>query len=151
MIINLEKNIMGNCNNKIEVDQPIDIVWETIKDFHDMSWASDAITSVTKVGSKSGHDPGAKRIINGAFHETLIEIHPDNYTFSYSIDDGPRPVSSSVVEKYVGVVKLSKYGSGTLVEWNLVFTSENDIEVVEFCTPIYSACLHSLKEHLIHW
>lgn len=141
---------MGNCNNKIKIEQSIDTVWETIKDFHDMFWASDIITSVAKVGSKNAHEPGAKRILNDAFHETLIKIDSDNYTFSYSIDDGPGPVSSSVVEKYVGVVKLSEYGSGTLVEWNSVFTSENDNEVVEFCAPIYTACLHSLKEHLNH-
>jgi len=146
----LEKNILGNCNNKINIEQSIDTVWATIKDFHDMLWASDVITSVVKVGGKTGYEVGAKRILNDAFHETLIEIDPYNYTFSYSIDDGPGPVSSSVVEKYVGVVKLSKYGSGTLVEWNSVFTSENDNEVVEFCTPIYSACLHSLKKHLNH-
>ena len=139
---------MGNCNNTIKVEQSIDTVWETIKDFHDMSWATDVITSVTKVGEKSGYEPGAKRVLNDAFYETLIEIDANNYTFSYSIDDGPRPVSSSVVEKYIGVVKLSKSGDGTLVEWNSVFTSENDYEVAEFCTPIYTACLQSLKKTL---
>lgn len=72
---------MGSCNNKIEIEQSIDTVWEIIKDFHDMSWASDVITSVAKVGDKSGYELGAKRIINDAFHETLIEKDSDYHTF----------------------------------------------------------------------
>lgn len=56
---------------------------------------------------------------------------------------GPGPVSSSIVEKYIGVLNLSEYGSGTLVKWNSVFTSENDNEVVEFL-PLFMAhvCIH---------
>ena len=139
---------MGNCYNKIEIKSPIGTVWETISDFHDMSWAPGVITSVTKEGDKSGKEVGAKRVLNEAFYETLQEVDADAFTFSYSIDDGPGPVSKSGVDNYIGVVKLTESDNGTLVEWSSTFESENDDEVADFCNPIYSAFLSALNENL---
>jgi hypothetical protein len=51
---------MGSCYNKTEISSPITTVWNTIKDFHDLSWAPGVITSVTKVGNKNGNEIGAK-------------------------------------------------------------------------------------------
>lgn len=139
---------MGKCYNKIDINSPISTVWETIRDFHDMSWAPQVITSVKKIGDKSGNEVGAKRVLNDAFHETLTEVKTDDYTFSYSIDDGPGPVSKSAVNNYIGVVKLSEAGDGTLVEWSSTYDSANNDEVAEFCNPIYQALLSALKETL---
>lgn len=139
---------MGNCYNKIEINSPIGTVWDTISDFYDMSWAPGVITSVTTEGDKSGKEPGAKRVLNGAFHETLREVDADAFTFSYSIDDGPGPISKSAVDKYVGVVKLTESDNGTLVEWSSTYESENDKEVADFCNPIYVALLSALNETL---
>ena len=139
---------MGSCNNKIEINSPIKKVWETISDFHDMSWAPGVVTSLTKVSDKNGNEVGAKRILNDAFHETLTKIDADAFTFLYSIDDGPGPVSKSVVDNYIGLVKLTEIGSGTLVEWGSTYESENDNEVADFCNPIYSALLSALNETL---
>ncbi len=43
---------MGNCYNKVEIEAPINKVWELVKDFHDMSWAPGVITSLEIVGDK---------------------------------------------------------------------------------------------------
>lgn len=134
------------CYNQIEVSAPPKKVWNTIADFHDMSWASGVISSVEAVGDKKGNEVGAKRILNGVFHETLTEIDSDNLTFSYTIDDGPGPVAKEVVRHYVGGVKLSPSGTGTLVEWRSSFESPCEQEVVDFCDPIYQALLSALKE-----
>ncbi len=139
---------MGSCHNKIEIDSPINTVWKTICDFHDMSWAPEVITSLTKVGDKNGNEVGAKRVLNDAFHETLTKVDADAFTFSYSIDDGPGPVSNSVVDNYIGVVKLTETDDGTLVEWSSSYESEKDDEVADFCNPIYSALLSALAETL---
>jgi carbon monoxide dehydrogenase subunit G len=139
---------MGNCYNKIEINTPISKVWETIKDFHDMSWAPGVITSLTKVGDRGGSEVGAKRVLNDAFHETLINVDQDNYTFSYSIDDGPGPVAKSAVENYIGVVKLTEIEGRTLVEWSSSYQSENDDEVADLCNPIYVALLSELNKTL---
>ena len=139
---------MGKCYNKIEIKAPVNKVWETIRDFHDLSWAPDVITSVGKVGDKNGNEIGAKRILNEAFHETLTELDPGNFSFSYSIDDGPGPVASDVVSNYTGRVKLTASGTGCLAEWSSTFQSENENEVADFCNPIYMALLNSLNATL---
>ena len=139
---------MGNCYQKIEIEAPIKQVWDTICDFHDISWAPDVVASVDKIGDKNGNEIGAGRILNGAFYETLTVLDPLNFTFSYSIDDGPGPVASDAVSDYVGTVKLTESGSGCLVEWSSAFQSQKDNEVADFCNSIYMALLNSLKETL---
>jgi hypothetical protein len=139
---------MGKCYNKVEITAPIATVWQKIANFHDMSWADGVITSLVKVGQASGTELGAKRLLNDAIHETLVSLDADNYTFSYSIDDGPGPIAQSAVTNYLGVVKLSQSNSGTLVEWSSSFTSANESEVTEFCVPIYLALLGALKSSL---
>jgi len=139
---------MGTCYNKIEIKSPVKTVWNTISDFHDMSWAPQVITSVTKVGDKRGDEVGARRVLNELFHETLMSLDASAFTFSYSIDDGPGPVSSSVVDSYIGVVRLTKAENGTVVEWSSTFESDNENEVADFCNPIYGALLAGLNDTL---
>lgn len=139
---------MGKCYNKIEINASINKVWDTISDFHDLSWAPNVVVSVTKVGDKGGSEIGAKRVLNDAFHETLTVLDPGNFTFSYSIDDGPGPVASDAVSDYTGVVQLTATDGGCLVEWSSTFQSENEDEVAEFCNPIYSALLNDMHQTL---
>ena len=138
---------MLTTNQSIVVDAPIADVWSRFSDFHDFSWAPNVMTQVDKVGSIDGGSPGAKRILNNAFHETLIEINNDEYSLKYSIDDGPSPVSKEEVDNYVGVVRLSpaEDGCGTLVEWSSSWDSKVD-DAVEFCHGIYVALLGELAK-----
>ncbi len=139
--------IVPRTDQSIVVDAPIADVWSRFTDFHDLSWAPNVISDVEKVGSIDGGTPGAKRILNNAFHETLMEIDADEYFLKYSIDDGPGPVSKDEVKNYIGVVKLSpcKEGSGTLVEWTSSWESMVD-DAVEFCHGIYVALLGDLAK-----
>ncbi len=136
---------MGACHNKIEISAPVGKVWDKIKDFHDLSWARGVIEKLDKVGDKSGDQVGAKRVLNDAFHESLLSIDHDNFSFTYSIDDGPGPVAKDLVSHYKGVVTLSPVGNATLVEWNSSYESKADSEVADFCNPIYQALLESMK------
>ncbi len=138
---------MLTTNPSIVVDAPMADVWSRFSDFHDLSWAPNVMTQVDKVGNIDGGSPGAKRILNNAFHETLIEINNDEYFLKYSIDDGPSPVSKEEVDNYVGVVRLSpaEDSSGTLVEWSSSWDSEVD-DAVEFCHGIYVALLGELAK-----
>jgi hypothetical protein len=139
---------MGKCYNKIEIKAPVTKVWETIRDFHDLSWAPDVVSSVGKVGDKHGNEIGARRILNDVFHETLTELDAGSFSFAYSIDDGPGPVASDAVSNYIGRVKLTASDTGCLVEWSSTFQSGNENEVADFCNPIYMALLNSLNETL---
>ena len=135
---------MPSTNQSIVIDTSIDNIWARFNDFHDMSWAPNVITGVEKVGDLDGNQIGAKRILNGAFHETLQEFDVANHIIKYSIDDGPSPVSKDEVSNYIGTIKLSDTNDGTLVEWTTNWDS-NAEDAVEFCHGIYVALLGDLK------
>ena len=138
---------MGNCYNSTVVNAPREKVWETIKDFHNLSWAELVITKVDVIGKKTGHEIGAKRLLNDAFLETLVSVKEDEYTFTYSIDDGPEPLSKDSVSNYLGTVRLYPVtdSNTTFIEWTSSYESNDDQAVADFCNPIYVALLGALK------
>ena len=140
---------MGSTHQTIEVDASPDTVWQRIRNFHDLSWAPNVITNLTQVGETSGDEVGAGRILNGVFHETLQSLDDGAYTFTYSIDDGPPPISKSDVKNYVGtvIVQPAEQGDGTRVEWSSSWDN-NDEAAAEFCHPIYVAFLQDMKNSL---
>ena len=140
---------MGQTYQSIVINAPAEKVWGAIRNFHDMGWAPNVITGVGVVGDKKGNDVGAKRVLNGAFHETLLEVKDDDRTFVYSIDDGPSPVSKAEVSNYIGHVAVRPVteGGGTFVEWSSRW-ERNDKATFEFCHGIYVALLADMKKSL---
>ena len=82
---------MPQCYQSIVIAAPVEQVWDTIRNFHDFSWAAGVIDSCEAVGEIGGCEIGAKRVLNGAFHETLLECNEALHRIRYSIDDGPSP------------------------------------------------------------
>lgn len=139
---------MPSTNQSITVNQPIEKVWNTISNFHDMSWCPNVITSCVPDGDAGGDEVGAKRVLNDAFHETLIEANADDHVIRYSIDNGPPPVSRDDVSNYVGVIKLSAADDGaTLVKWSSSWDADGE-DAVEFVQGIYVALLGDLANTL---
>jgi carbon monoxide dehydrogenase subunit G len=138
---------MGTTHQDIQINAPANTVWQAIRNFHDMSWAPNVVTSVDVVGDKSGLEPGAGRVLNGAFHETLRTMDDNAMTFTYSIDDGPTPVSKEEVSNYIGRVFVEPMGDGTRVEWTSRW-EQNDEPVHDFCHGIYVALLNDMKVSL---
>ncbi len=129
----------------IVVNAPLQKVWDTVSDFHDFSWARDVIEKCEAQGDTPGTEPGAKRVLNDAFHETLIEWNPEEHRIRYSIDDGPSPVSEEEVSDYVGHLHLLPVteDDATFVEWSSSWESSSQ-DAVAFCHNIYVALLSSL-------
>lgn len=135
---------MGSTHQSIIIDAPIEDVWARISDFHDLSWAPNVVTSVDPSGS--GMAVGAQRILNGVFSETLLSISKADHEFTYSIDDGPSPVSADEVANYRGKVRLEPTREGgTLVEWSSSWDADSD-DAVDFCHGIYVALLDDMKK-----
>ena len=134
------------CYNSAVINAPIDKVWEALSNFHDLSAVGNVITSLEAVGEVQGDQPGAKRVLNGAFHETLVEIDNAGHTFTYSIDDGPGPLESDKVDGYRGHVQMFPVTAdgSTFVLWTSVWESSQG-GVADFCNPIYHALLSDLK------
>ena len=140
---------MGSTYQSIIIDLPPARVWESIRNFHDLRWSPNVITSLEKVGELGGDQIGARRVLNGVFHETLHELDDNGHTFSYSIDDAPSPISSDEISAFVGrvTVQPSPDGDGALVEWTSTWQG-NDEAGYEFCHPIYVALLADMKASL---
>ena len=141
---------MGKTYQSIVVAAPLDKVWDTLKNFHDLSWAEGVVTKTEIIGDKKADQIGAQRKLNDVFEETLLSLDELSHTFCYSIDDGPGPVSRDVVRNYVGTVKVSPItegDGGSFVQWSSRWEAKDD-EAQEFCHGIYVALLAALKKHL---
>ena len=140
---------MGSTYQSIVINLAPQQVWDAIRDFHDLSWCPNVITSLETVGEASGGQIGAGRVLNGVFHETLQEVDDAGHTFSYSIDEAPSPISSAEISDYVGrvTVKASPDGAGSMVEWSSSWKN-NDEAGYECCHPIYMAFLADMKASL---
>ncbi|MGR9074199.1 MAG: SRPBCC family protein [Gammaproteobacteria bacterium] len=137
---------MPQCSQSIFIKAPVDRVWAVIRDFHDMSWAAGVIDRCEAVGEKPGTEVGARRILNGAFEETLLECDETGHRIRYSIDDGPSPVSADEVRDYVGCIQLKPVTPDvTCVEWRSDWESKSD-EARDFCQRIYLDLLRALEE-----
>ena len=136
------------CYNSVTVNAPVDKVWRALRNFHDMSWCPDVITHLEPVGDAGGTEIGAKRILNGAFHETLRALDDEERTLSYSIDDGPDAVSKDNVQGYIGEVRVFPVtdDDSTFVLWTSRWDSSGG-GIQELCNPIYQAFLGALKSH----
>ena len=135
---------MGSTFQEIEIAAPADKVWQAIRDFHDVSWAPNVVSSLDVVGDKAGDQKGAGRVLNGVFHETLRMLDDVSNTFTYSIDKGPGPLADGQMKNYVGRVVVEHIAGGTRVEWTSNW-QENDEAIYEFCHPIYLALLDDMK------
>ena len=138
---------MGKTYQTAVINAPVDQVWNKIKNFHDLSWASGVVEKCEAVGSKPGDQIGAKRILNDAFHETLVELSELDKSFKYSIDDGPAPVSKDDVKDYIGAVRLFPITENDtcFIEWSSNWEAPKN-EACDFCHNIYVALLNELKK-----
>lgn len=141
---------MSKTYQSVVINAPADKVWSKLRDFHDLSWAPNVVSSVEAVGDKKGDQPGAKRILNNAFHETLTDLDDGEYSLRYSIDDGPSPVSKDEVSDYKGRVlvrPVTEGDGGAFVEWYSSWNGKGE-EAEEFCHGIYASLLGELKKTL---
>ena len=137
------------CYNSIVINKPADEVWKAFKDFHNLSWAKNVITKVEKIGDKSLNEIGAKRILNDAFHETLLSYDDDGKNLTYSIDDGPAVMSKDNVKGYIGEISVFSVSAdnSSFVLWTSKWDSAITEGVADFCNPIYHGVLQDLKKY----
>ena len=140
---------MGNTYQSTIINASPDSIWHAIKDFHDLSWAPNVVTKVDVIGDADGGQVGAKRVLNDAFHETLLEVDEAGHTIKYSIDAGPGPLEGDGVTNYVGSVQIRPVtdSSGSFVEWASDWDGEHTA-CHDFCGPIYVALLGDMKASL---
>ena len=139
---------MGRTYQSVTIKAPVDKVWQRIRDFHDLSWGAGVIEKLDVVGALKGDQIGAKRVLNGTFHETLRGLSDLDHTIRYTIDDAPgTPVAKTDVQNYVGEVRLFSVTeeNATFVEWSSTWDN-NAAACSEFCHGVYVALLGTLKK-----
>lgn len=136
---------MPKVYNSIIVPAPVEQVWSRIRNFHDFSWAPSLIASCEKVGDGDGYSVGARRRLNGVFLDTLIAYSAIDRRMTYSIDEGPSPVSSAEIHDYAGDLHLLPVTAvnTTFVEWSAMWESENT-DAVEYMNNVYRSLLTDL-------
>jgi len=134
-----------SCYNTRVVPAPIGDVWKALRNFHDMSWAAGVIDKLEPVGKLASDQIGARRILNGVFHETLHALDDKNHEIRYTIDAGPDALAPENVTDYVGQVRVFPVTDRghTFVEWSSRWQDSKG-GVKEFCDPIYNALLNAL-------
>ena len=140
---------MGQTYQSIVINASAEKVWGAIRNFHDLGWAPNLITSVSVAGNKKANEVGAKRVLNGVFHETLLELKDDDRTFAYSLNDGPSPLSKAEISNYVGHVSVRPIteGQGAFVEWSSKWEPD-DKTTSAFCHRVCVALLTEMKKSL---
>ncbi len=136
------------CHNTAVIPAPVDRVWALLREFHDLSWCSNVLSKLDVLGDKKADEVGARRLLNDAFHETLLGLNDSERSMEYSIDDGPDVMSKELVKGYVGTVRaIPVTDSGhTFVEFRSTWKGGGD-GVKDFCDPIYRGILGELKKH----
>jgi len=135
------------CYNSCVVSASADEVWRALRDFHDMSWASASVHSLEPIGS-SGDRVGARRVVNGRMHETLLALNDVDRVVKYRIDDGPEALSKNNVTGYVAKVVVSPVTDTgfAFVEWSSSWQDAGG-GVKAFCDPIYRRLLAQLQHY----
>ena len=139
---------MGKCVHSAVINAPVDQVWQTLRNFHDLSWTK-AIESLEVIGDAKSDQVGAKRCLNGAIHETLVALDDVDHELRYQITDGPSPISKDDLAFYYGTVTVLPVTdqNASYVSWITHFESKNDSVTQDFCDPFYIAFLSHLKAH----
>jgi hypothetical protein len=137
------------CYNSAVIKASPEKVFDTLKNFHDMSWSKNVVNQLDAVGERTSEEIGAKRLLNGAISETLKTMDSKKKSFSYSIDDGPGPLSKDNMGGYIGNVRVLPIteDNTSLVVWTSKWVDDKEGKVADFCNPIYHALLQDLKSH----
>ncbi len=138
---------MATVSVKDELEASIDVVWDLISDFTDIS-AFAPQGEITKI---EGEGIGAIRRVEapglgGVFRERCEGHDPEARSFSYAVLESPVPMKD-----YVAVVTLSDLGPGRCgIEWASRFEPEGtpESELIQGIEATYGVFIGSIKQTL---
>ncbi|MDV3240295.1 MULTISPECIES: SRPBCC family protein [Methylocaldum] len=138
----------------VEIDRPIEKVWETVKEFGAVAQWNPAIS---KSEAQGGNKPGEKRTLTFPNGEQLVEELDfyDEKTYEYDYRLMEANVKALPASSYSAVLKLTPAGQGTKAEWksrlyrgdtgNFPPDELNDEAAVQSMQALFKAGLENLK------
>jgi hypothetical protein len=141
---------------KIEINAPVDKVWEVIGNFQDMSWHP----AFAKTEGEGGNEPGAKRTLTttggGKIFEKLIKYDKETRSLAYEITEVD--VKVVPVTNYASQMSVTGTAEKSIVEWRSAFyrgyvnndppPALSDEAAVKAITDVYTTGLGALKKKL---
>ncbi|MBL4691854.1 MAG: SRPBCC family protein [Magnetovibrio sp.] len=140
------KRLISNTSTIIY--QPLDQIWTTISDFHDLSWCPNVISKCVALGETPGNTPGAKRIVDDVFSERLRSYNSDVHLMRYVIEQGPPPLASVEdlsVHIEMQLKALTEHATEVII---FVNASATQGETVPFCMNICIQMIDDLRNTL---
>lgn len=128
------------------IKMPLDRMWETISDFHDLSWCPSVVSTCEPEGDFAGDHVGARRKVNGEYVEVLRSIDNTNHTFRYAIEDGPSPLSREETAGFTADINLKSVQDGwTQIEVTANWISETS-NASQYCEKTYVGMFNDLQK-----
>lgn len=105
--------------SKIEIDAPVDKVWEVVGNFQDMSWHP----AIAKTEGQGGNEPGATRVLTlakgGTIAEKLTKYDLETRSLAYEITEVD--VAVLPVTNYSAQMAVTGTAEKSIVEWRSAF------------------------------
>jgi hypothetical protein len=105
--------------SKIEINAPVDKVWEVVGNFQDMSWHP----AFAKTEGKGGNEVGATRVLTvksgGVVNEKLTKYSAEERALGYEITEVD--VKVLPVTNYAAQMNVSGTAEKSIVEWRAAF------------------------------
>lgn len=138
---------MAKVHETVSLRGSVDEVWAAIGGFNDLPGWHPAVASSTL---EAGGRVRRLRLADGAsLVERLHSFNERERSYSYSIEQGPLPVS-----RYRSLLHVREPagGSGCQVEWSGEFAADGvpEAEAIRLITGIYRAGLDQLGERFGH-
>jgi len=143
-------------STKIEINAPVDKVWEAVGNFQDMSWHP----VVARTEGEGGNEPGATRKLTlqsgGVINEKLTKYDAESRTFGYEITDVD--VKVLPVTNYSASMTVTGTAEKAIVEWRSAFyrgfvnndppPELSDEAAVKAVTEVFQSGLAGLKKKM---
>lgn len=141
----------------VEINAPVDKVWEAIKDFGGIAHWNPALAKSEGTG---GNQPGEKRSLSFPNGEQLVEELDayDAAAHEYSYRLSKENVKAIPASSYSAVLKLTPAGTGSKLEWksrlyrgdtgNMPPDELNDEAAVKAMQSFFRSGLDQLKKNL---
>jgi uncharacterized protein YndB with AHSA1/START domain len=134
------------------IGAPIERVWRTVSDFNGLAeWMPGMKDSVIEDGKPANAVGAVRRLsmvgTSDKLRERLEVLSPQEYRISYSVLEGPLPVTKIVTTMHLRPITDSY---GTLGEWSSEFETEpgKEEQGVQFMARVFGAGFRALKKHL---
>lgn len=127
---------MARIENTIDIDRPVEDVWNVVGDFGAIStWLPAIAASSFGDGVRECSMEGG-----GLLKEEITERDDDAHRYTYSIVESPLPIDSHEASMQVGARE-----GGSTVTW---ITEIQPDEMAAAMEPIFADGLRALKSHL---